>query len=67
METSRARERPGALELLLEEDSSGCGEACVWPVTVYGNPRIYEIRYPVDWAHLVDTSPLAVPESKRSD
>ncbi|MDI9895668.1 hypothetical protein QM797_13160 [Rhodococcus sp. IEGM 1381] len=67
LETTRARERLGALELLLEEDSSGCGEARVWPVTVRGNPRVYEIRTPADWARLVDTYPLAVPESKRSD
>lgn len=65
--TSRSREGLGALELILEEDSFGCGEARVWVVHTRNNPRVYEIRNPTDWAHLVDSYPLAVPESKRYD
>ncbi|ORI26643.1 hypothetical protein [Rhodococcus sp. 1168] len=67
LSTTRAREGLGALELMLEEDSSGGGEARVWPVHVVGEPRMYEISNPTDWARLVDSYPLAVPESKRSD
>lgn len=64
--TSRARGGIGALELLLEEDSSGGGEARVWPVSIRNSPRVYEISNPTDWAALVDAYPLAVPESRRS-
>ncbi|MFH5211398.1 hypothetical protein ACHIPZ_24810 [Antrihabitans sp. NCIMB 15449] len=67
LSTSRSRDGLGALELLLEEDSSGCGEARVWPVHVLGTPRVYEIAQPTDWASLVDSYPFAVPESKWSD
>ncbi|QZS56051.1 hypothetical protein [Rhodococcus opacus] len=67
LETSRALDDVGALELLLEEDSFGGDEARVWPVTVRRTPRVYEITNPTDWARLVDAYPLAVVESKRSD
>lgn len=66
LSTSRSRDGLGALELMLEEDSSGCGEARVWPVQVHGTPRVYEIANPTDWASLVDSYPFAVPESRRS-
>ncbi|WP_072803550.1 hypothetical protein [Rhodococcoides yunnanense] len=64
--TSRSRPNLGSVELLLEEDSSGCGVARVWPVRVLDTPRVYEITGPADWANLVDSYPLAVPESRRS-
>ncbi|TQF66380.1 hypothetical protein FK531_17905 [Rhodococcus spelaei] len=66
--TSRARDGLGALELLLEEDDISDGKnARVWPVRIDGTPRIYEITSPAAWAHLVDTYPLPVPASRRSD
>lgn len=65
-ETSRAREEVGALELMLEEDSFGGNEARVWPVTVRGTPRVYEISNPTDWERLVDAYPMDVSESRRS-
>ncbi|MDI9901716.1 hypothetical protein QM716_17820 [Rhodococcus sp. IEGM 1409] len=55
-----------ALELLMEEDSSGGGEARVWPVRVRNSPRVYEISAPADWTRLVEKYPLAVTESRRS-
>ncbi|WP_206508608.1 hypothetical protein C5142_00610 [Rhodococcus sp. BGS-1C] len=64
--SSRARNGIGSLELLMEEDSSGGGEAQIWPVHVRNSPRVYEIWSPSDWAHLVEKYPLAVPESRRS-
>lgn len=66
--TTRARDVVGALELLLHEDDISDGaQARIWPMHVRGNPRVYEITSPADWAHLVDTYPLAVPASRRSD
>ncbi|MFC4604509.1 hypothetical protein [Rhodococcus kronopolitis] len=66
VDTSRPRQRLGALELILEEDDSGAEYARVWPVRVHGAPRIYEITGPADWAHLVETYPLPLPASRRS-
>ncbi|WP_137723775.1 hypothetical protein [Prescottella subtropica] len=68
METSRARDGLGAVQLVLEEDDISDGRRSrVWPVTVDGTPRVYEIGCPQDWAVLVDAYPLAVPECRRSD
>ncbi|MFE4500002.1 hypothetical protein ACFRFQ_09050 [Rhodococcus sp. NPDC056743] len=64
-DTSRARDVLGAIELMLVEDNPGSSIAHVWPVSVHGTPRVYEITSPADWAHLVDTYPLAVPASRR--
>ena len=64
--TTRARDGIDALELLMEEDSSGGGQARVWPAHVRNSPRVYEISAPSDWAHLVEKYPLPVPESRRS-
>ena len=65
--TTRSRDCIGAMDLILEEDGFGWGYARVWPVQVQGTPRVYEITCPADWAHLVDTYPLAVPVSRRSE
>lgn len=65
--TTREREGVGALELLLEEDSLGYDRARVRPVRVHGTPRVYEVTGPADWTHLVDTYPLPVPASRRSE
>ncbi|MET4050279.1 hypothetical protein BJD99_04315 [Rhodococcus sp. 1163] len=65
--TTRTRNGIGALELLMEEDSDGGGEARVRPVHVRNSPRVYEISTPQEWANLVERYPLAVPESRRSD
>lgn len=63
--TSRARPGIGSLELILDEDSSGGGEARIWPVHVRGTPRVYEISGPSDWTNLVEQYPLNVSESRR--
>ncbi|HET8994297.1 MAG TPA: hypothetical protein VFN32_10895 [Rhodococcus sp. (in: high G+C Gram-positive bacteria)] len=66
--TSRAREKLGAVELLLAEDDISDGlHARVWPVHVDASARVYEITGPDAWARLVDAYPLAVPASRRSD
>ncbi|OYD70190.1 hypothetical protein [Rhodococcus sp. OK302] len=65
--TTRSRECVEAMDLMLEEDGFGWGHARIWPVQVQGTPRVYEITSPADWAHLVDTYPLAVPASRRSE
>lgn len=64
--TTRARDGIGALELVMEEDSDGGGEARVWPVQVRNPLRVYEISTPSDWARLVEKYPLSVAESRRS-
>lgn len=65
-DTTRARDDLGAVELMLVEDSPGWSFARVWPVSIQGIPRVYEITSPADWANLVDAYPLAVPASRRS-
>ncbi len=65
--TTRPSAWLGALNLELIEDALGWDRARIWPVQVIGNPRIFEINGPSDWARLVRTYPLSVTASRRHD
>lgn len=65
--TTRSSAWLGALNLELIEDALGWDRARIWPVEVIGDPRIFEITGPSDWAHLVEAYPLSVTASRRHD
>ena len=66
-ETTRATNEIPALALDFTEDDMGWDRARVSPVVVDGNPRIYEIAEPADWARLVEHHPIEVTASRRHD
>jgi hypothetical protein len=66
-ETTRASDELPALALELTEDDMGWDRARVSPVDVIGQPRIFEITAPTDWAWLVEHHPIEVTASRRHD
>lgn len=66
-ETTRATNEIPALALDFTEDDMGWDRARVSLVVVDGNPRIYEITQPADWARLVEHHPIEVTASRRHD
>lgn len=66
-ETTRATNEVPALALDLTEDDLGWDRARVSPAVVVGQPRIYEITGPADWARLVEHHPIEVTASRRHD
>jgi hypothetical protein len=66
-ETTRATSELPALALDLTEDDMGWNRARVLPVEVFGQPRVFEITSPGDWACLVEHHPIEVTASRRHD
>lgn len=66
-DTTRATNELPALALELTEDDMGWDRARISPVDVIGQPRIFEITAPTDWAWLIEQHPIEVTASRRHD